>query len=46
MNYSPNNINEYKIFSSSITKLIIDYLNNFNNENIKGLFIYIKHDYI
>ena len=45
-NYNPNNINECILFWMDITKIISEYLNNFETCNAKLLYIYINNDYM
>ena len=44
MNFSPNTKKECEIFWPNITHIISNYLNNFHEG--KGLYIYVKHDYL
>ena len=44
MNFHPNTKKECEIFWPNITKIISDYLKDFHEG--KGLYLYIKHDYI
>ena len=44
MNFSPNRLNECKIFWPNITEIITNYLDNYHEG--KGLYIYVEHDYL
>ena len=44
MNFSPNTKKECEIIWPNITHIISNYLNNFHEG--KGLYIYVKHDYL
>ena len=44
MNYMPTTKKECVIFWPNITEIISNYLNDFHEG--KGLYLYVKHDYI